>query len=199
MIFFRRPNHSPSKLRCGLPPPFPSFSLCLHLLTRWLSPSASSIGLIPRCSNLSLLVTTCSVQLLRRILMVCPWPFMANLDSTVNKLVDSTVGPSVSRKSFAEALSGNDSGDTFSPLPISKIVMGNSVRVKISQAAYESGLASCRFNLHGRLSLHNGDSPLTTQAPKSKLNILWPRLNNWYLIPLGKGFFELKFSSIEDM
>jgi len=79
------------------------------------------------------------------------------------------------------------------------VVMGASARIKISQAAYESGLAACRFNLHGRLTLHKGDSPLTTQALKLKLNNFWPQLSNWNLIPLGKGFFELNFSSIEDM
>jgi len=124
---------------------------------------------------------------------------MANLDAMVTKPVDQPARPPISGISFAQALSGEDSGDTFTPLPICKIVMGNSVRVKISQAAYESGLASCCFNLHSRLTLHKGDSPLTTQDLKSKLNNLWPQLNNWYLIPLGKGFFELKFSLIEDM
>jgi len=77
--------------------------------------------------------------------------------------------------------------------------MGNSVRVKISQAAYESGLAACRFNLYGRLTLHKGDTPLTTLALKSKLNNLWPQLQNWNLIPLGKGFFEFNFNSLDDM
>jgi hypothetical protein len=74
--------------------------------------------------------------------------------------------------------------------------MGASVRVKISQAAYESGLTSCQCNLHGRLTLHKGDNPLTTQALKAKLSNLWPQLQNWSLIPLGKGFFELNFSSL---
>ena len=131
--------------------------------------------------------------------MACPWPFLAAFDSTVDKPVDTTVNPPVSGKSFAQALSGEVPGDSFQPLRTSKVVMGNSVRVKISQAAYESGLAACRFNLHGRLTLHKGDAPLTTQALKSKLNALWPQLQNWNLIPLGKGFFEFNFNSTEDM
>lgn len=102
-------------------------------------------------------------------------------------------------KSFAQALSGAVSGESLlSQLP-PKVVMGDSVHVKISQAAYESGLAACKCNLHGRLTLHKGDSPLTTQTLKAKLNNLWPQLRNWNLIPLGKGFFEFNFSTIEDM
>ena len=104
-----------------------------------------------------------------------------------------------SGKSFAQALFGTSSGDTFLTNLPPKVIMGDSVRVKISQAAYESGLAACRFNLHGRLTLHKGDTPLTTLALKSKLNNLWPQLQNWNLIPLGKGFFEFNFNSLEDM
>ena len=77
--------------------------------------------------------------------------------------------------------------------------MGDLVCVKISQAAYESGLVACRFNLHGRLTLQKGDTPLTTLALKSKLNNIWPQLKNWNLIPLGRGFFEFNFNSLEDM
>jgi len=77
--------------------------------------------------------------------------------------------------------------------------MGSSVRVKITQAAYESGLAACKCNLHGRLTLQKGNSSLTTQALKAKFNNLWPQLRDWSFIPLGKGFFEFNFSSIEDM
>ena len=34
---------------------------------------------------------------------------------------------------------------------------------------------------------------------KAKLSNLWPQLRNWRLIPLGKGFYEFNFNSIEDM
>jgi len=99
---------------------------------------------------------------------------MASLDS----MVVAAVKPPEAGKSFAQALSGLVSDDSFlSKLP-PKMVVGNSVRVKISQAAYETGVAACLYNLHGRLTLHKGDSPLTTQALKVKLNKLWPHLSN---------------------
>lgn len=120
--------------------------------------------------------------------MVCPCPFMARLDSSspTAALLPET---ELAGRSFAQVLSGGSSGDTSLPKLPPKVVMGASVRIKISQAAYELGLAACRFNLHGRLTLHKGDSPLTTQALKLKLNNFWPQLSNWNLIPLGKGFF----------
>lgn len=77
--------------------------------------------------------------------------------------------------------------------------IGDTVSIKISQDEYESSLVACRNNLHGRLTLHKGDSPLTTKALKLKLNDLWPSLKNWSMLPLGKGFFEFNFQSVEDM
>lgn len=48
-------------------------------------------------------------------------------------------------------------------------------------------------------TLQKGDVPVTTQALKARLSKQWPQLQNWNLTPLGKGFYELNFSSIEDM
>jgi len=81
-------------------------------------------------------------------------------------------------KSFAQALSG-PGGEFQLTMPPPKIVIGKSVRIKITQDEYESGLADCRSNIHGRLILHKGDTPLTTQALKMKLSNLWPNIQNW--------------------
>jgi len=77
--------------------------------------------------------------------------------------------------------------------------MGKFVRVKINQAEYEAGLVDCCSNIHGRLTLRKGDSPLTTLALKMKLSKLWPNILNWDLTPLGKGFFEFHFNTVDDM
>lgn len=53
--------------------------------------------------------------------------------------------------------------------------------------------------LHGRLILHKGDTPLTTQALKTKLSNLWPNILNWELTPLCKDFSEFHFNSVADM
>jgi len=47
--------------------------------------------------------------------------------------------------------------------------------------------------------LQEGDPPLTTKMLKSKLDVLWPHLRNWTVVPLAKGFFEFKFHIIDDM
>jgi len=87
---------------------------------------------------------------------ICPWPCLASVETVVPAAAKS----SDSGKSFAQALSC--SGDLqLTKLP-PKIVMGTSVHVKISQAEYEFGVAACKRSLHGRVTLHKGDPPLTT-------------------------------------
>lgn len=79
-------------------------------------------------------------------------------------VVSTAANPPESGKSFVQALSSSDEHH-LSKLP-PKIVMGTSVRVKVSQSEYDSGVAKCQFNLHGRVTLHKGDKPLTTLALK---------------------------------
>ena len=127
---------------------------------------------------------------------------MAAFDSTMEvPAAKMPVKPPEPVKSFSQALTGiaSDavSGESFYFPP--KVVIGDSVRVRISKPAYESGLAASRTHLHGRLTLYKGDAPVTTQALKAKLHNLWPQLQNWTMTPLGKGFYELNFSSIKEM
>jgi len=41
--------------------------------------------------------------------------------------------------------------------------------------------------------------PITLDSLRSKLSSMWKSLGRWGLTSLGKGFYELSFSSIEDM
>lgn len=80
-----------------------------------------------------------------------------------------------------------------------KVIMGDTVRVRITQNELESGIADCRMNLHGRITLAKGDTPWTTQALQIHLSRSWPSLKDWSVLPLGRGFFEFKFGSVEDI
>ena len=114
-------------------------------------------------------------------IMVCPWPFMASLDSGV-----ASVKPPQSGKSFVHALSG-PTDYQLTKLP-PKFVMGKSVCVTITEDEYEAGIVNCCSNIHGRLTLRKGDSPLTTLALKLKLSKLLPNIKNWELTPLVRDF-----------
>lgn len=77
--------------------------------------------------------------------------------------------------------------------------MGDSLRIRVSQDEYEQGTFDCKYNLRGWITLNKGNTPLPTQALKLKLCTLWPNLQSWHLIPLGKSFYEFSSSSFEDM
>jgi len=103
----------------------------------------------------------------------------------------TTAKSSASGKSFTQVLSSSSEPQLIQFPP--KIVMETSIRVKVSQAEYESGLADCQYNLHGRVTLHKGDPPLPTLDLKQKLSILWPKLCNWSIIVTPR-FPDIKIS-----
>jgi len=113
--------------------------------------------------------------------MVCLWPFVAPPEMVVAEKISID-------KSFAQALLESCDIQLHELPP--KVYIGDTISVKISQDEYESGVKVCWSNLHGRLTLREGDSSLTTKALKIKLNDLWPSLKNCSVIPLGKIFFE---------
>ncbi|XP_068477203.1 uncharacterized protein [Phaseolus vulgaris] len=71
--------------------------------------------------------------------------------------------------------------------------------VRIDEADYFVGLEDCKTNLHGRVILSKGDKPLTHLNLTKQLQPVWKALGPWKAIPLGKGFYEFKFASLEYM
>lgn len=100
-------------------------------------------------------------------------------------------------KTFAQAVAVSDEPPVLQ-LPL-RTIIGDSVRIQLSQAHYEAGIKDCSTHLHGRVTLQKHDSPLTTQSLRLKLKTIWPNLSSWSISPLGRGCFEFMFNSIEDM
>lgn len=73
------------------------------------------------------------------------------------------------------------------------------VTIRISEASYQRGLENCKTNLVGRVSLHRNQPPTKAHELASQLRSYWPQVTNWTVAPLGKGFFMLRFQSVEDM
>lgn len=100
-------------------------------------------------------------------------------------------------KTFAQAVIA-----PFDPTPCCpplKVRIGNQVRIRITQLVYEAELDDCKSHLHGRVVLQKGETPLTAMTLKQKLDGLWPHLQSWSVTPLGKGYFEFNFQSMEEM
>ncbi|XP_057811500.1 uncharacterized protein LOC131025726 [Salvia miltiorrhiza] len=63
---------------------------------------------------------------------------------------------------------------------------------------YKERIADFKHALIGRLMLRKGTKPKLVHELKGELQNIWKISNSWQLIPMGKGFFTLKFSSLED-
>ena len=57
---------------------------------------------------------------------------------------------------------------------------------------------ACRTNLIGRLLLRKGTKPMKTDEFEQSLLSLWQPLGPWRLVPIGKGYFDIHFSTEAD-
>ena len=62
---------------------------------------------------------------------------------------------------------------------------GDHVAIAIPEADYMAGIDACKHNLHGRIMLPKGSSPLSIDGLKSKLSALWKSIGKWGLTSLG--------------
>ena len=123
--------------------------------------------------------------------MICPSNFMAPLATVALELSQSA------KKCFTQVVS-HTCDIQLSQFP-PRTFKSDSMSIKISQGEYESGIRECKRSLHGRLTLQKGDPSIATRHLHKKLSNLLEEIKNWKIISLGKGFFEFKFISVEDM
>lgn len=125
---------------------------------------------------------------------ICPWSFLATLEK-----VPSPPNPVSKAWTCASILSDSvESTVHLSQLP-APLVCRDKTYVKISEDVYQNQLQSFKTNLIGRLLLKKGSTPVKTEALRSSLAALWRPVALWHLVPLGKVFFDIHFSTKDDM
>jgi hypothetical protein len=101
------------------------------------------------------------------------------------------------KKTFAQAV------NNICDIPVSQLpkpcLKGDYFAIDIPDEEYEAGLADCKHNLHGRIILPKGSSPINVDELRAKLAGIWKSIGRWGITSIGKGFFELSFSSLEDL
>jgi len=105
----------------------------------------------------------------------------------------TTTSPSLS---FAAALAGaKDVADRpFHILCIKR----DALSIKICQDEYHKGVEDCRRVLRARLTLNKGDKPFSARELGSKIGKVWKTTVGWKMVPLGKGFYDFHFESVDD-
>lgn len=76
-------------------------------------------------------------------------------------------------------------------------IKGDTISIKISQEEYVKRLENCKSHLRVCLIMGKGDKPWTTHDIAKKLHDIWSDVEEWKILPLGKGFFEFRFSNAD--
>ncbi|XP_024195688.1 uncharacterized protein LOC112198815 [Rosa chinensis] len=123
----------------------------------------------------------------------CPW----GLSQSVREA--SAPKPPLEVRTFASIVSDSVESSINLNQLTAPVVRGDKIYVKINERIYQEQLKSFRTNLIGRLLLKKGSVPLKTIELKAALDSLWKPSGSWRLVPLGKGYFDIHFSTEEDM
>jgi len=73
------------------------------------------------------------------------------------------------------------------------------IAIRINEANYLAGFEDCKTHLHAGVILFKMNKPLTHLNLTKKLQPMWKAFGLWKVIPLGKGFYEFEFASLEGM
>ncbi|XP_057792272.1 uncharacterized protein LOC131009081 [Salvia miltiorrhiza] len=68
----------------------------------------------------------------------------------------------------------------------------------LSSSFRQRQIKTFQFSLHGRMFLKKGEAPRFAADLFAELSAVWKPNSAWEVIPLGKGYFTLKFTSPED-
>ena len=129
---------------------------------------------------------------------ILSWPCLQDDSSTPPpQTTKANPKPISQQKTFAQAV------NNICDIPVSLLpkpcLKGDHFTIEIPDDEYEAGLAACKHNLHGRIILPKGSSPINVDDLRVKLTGIWKSIGRWGMTSIGKGFFELSFSSIEDL
>ncbi|XP_057811743.1 uncharacterized protein LOC131025979 [Salvia miltiorrhiza] len=75
---------------------------------------------------------------------------------------------------------------------------GDQGTLVIPRDIQDSQLKKFKNALIGRLLLNKGDKPRQSRELKAELQSLWKISSPWHLMPMGKGYYTLRFQSKED-
>ena len=128
---------------------------------------------------------------------VIPWSFLADHDSPpANASAHAAISCS-----FARVVRG--SVDNTCSIPLSQLPLpclkGDTISVSLPEEEYLAGLADCKTCLHARLLLPKGSQPLRYTDLRQKVAPFLTPFADWRFVPLGKGYFEFSFTSVDDM
>lgn len=124
-------------------------------------------------------------------------PARAQLTTLAPQVSSSPADLTTRPLSFAAALTGAKVIDDR-PFP-SPCIKGDALSIKICQEEYRKGVEDCSKVLRARLILSKGDKPLSAREVREKVGQIWKTRASWKMVPLGRGFYDFHFESVDDL
>ncbi|KAL8465781.1 hypothetical protein ACS0TY_035037 [Phlomoides rotata] len=102
--------------------------------------------------------------------------------------------------SYAKAVPGHKLEDisTESLQAMKPVRKGMYLTVTVDENLYKDGVSELWDTLVGRIIHVRGDKPLPHDALIKMLGDMWEIRTSWSLIPLGEGYYSIRFSCDED-
>lgn len=75
---------------------------------------------------------------------------------------------------------------------------GEFLSVKIDDALVKYGVSELAHSLIGKITLVTGDAPYSLENLHVKLSQTWGIMGEWQLVPLERGFYNIKISNLAD-
>ena len=102
------------------------------------------------------------------------------------------------KPSYAAITKASSATTMLDTSPIDLSNKGGYIAIKIDQEVYEQQLAICQYALIARIVYSKGDKPWKLEELKPKLLLVWGLSNNWKLISLGRGYYNVILNSCSD-
>lgn len=98
-------------------------------------------------------------------------------------------------KSFKEALMPPTPDVDFS-VPMQAQRKGEYLSIKVDENLVQNSISILQNSLIGKFTLAQGDAPYSLETLKHTLGQVW--CADWQLIPLGRGYYNIQLSLMED-
>lgn len=115
--------------------------------------------------------------------------------SSTQQVLDFVQTLNVPKKSFAAVLDSRSSiDDAALPIPCIK---GDVLCINWAGGIHQRAgrMSKCT---PGRLTLVKGDKPYTARDLAEKLGSIWKLAHKWKMVPLGKGYYDFHFESLDE-
>lgn len=84
------------------------------------------------------------------------------------------------------------------PINGNPLVIGLNQAIKIDSSIFRKRIDMCKYSIIGRIILLKGETPWPLPALKEFLASIWGLHSQWRFISLGKGYFHILLTSVED-